>query len=281
MQIAEVIEVFTRRLKILYQEREIRNIARAVLEDLLKVPYQSEHSLNVHQVDQLEVALNRLLKGEPVQYITGIAHFYGYQFKVGPEVMIPRPETEELVFLCISKLNRKTQDKPFRILDIGTGSGCIAIVLRKKFSASEVWAVDRSAGAIGQAVENAARIGVSVNFNVLDIFDRKAVKRLPVFDVLISNPPYIPESDKPYMESTVVDYEPGTALFVADQDPLLFYNRIVEIALNHLNPEGLLCLEINDKYAGRLERLFRQKAFREIEISRDLQGKLRHLSAVK
>ncbi|MDY0216080.1 MAG: peptide chain release factor N(5)-glutamine methyltransferase [Bacteroidales bacterium] len=214
------------------------------------------------------------LKAEtPIQYIVGKTNFFGLDFLVNKSVLIPRPETEELVEWIID--SAKSIDKP-SILDIGTGSGCIAICLGKKMSESQVTAVDISKEAIEVARKNAKIHQVNIDFQIADALKTES---LPIqkFNIIVSNPPYVRESEKKQMKENVLAYEPHLALFVDDNDPLIFYREIAKYAFNHLEENGQLFFEINEAFAEECKDLMTQIGFTEILIKNDLRGKNRML----
>ena len=223
----------------------------------------------------------RLEKGEPVQYIIGVADFYGRQFQVAPGVLIPRPETSELCRWIISC----RQEAGGRILDIGTGSGCIAITLALDIPDAIVTAWDISDDALRIASENARRLGASVTFehcNALNISLTSHLSPLTShYDLIVSNPPYICEKEKSAMECNVLDHEPHLALFVPDDDPLLFYRTIAQYAAEALTAQGSLFFEINPLYADDLAQMLRMMSYHGILIHQDQFGKPRFLKATK
>jgi release factor glutamine methyltransferase len=249
-------------------QAEARAITLWVLEEVLhvkgpKLSLERFMVLTTHQEAVLDDYLRRLLKYEPVQYILGYAEFYGFIFKVSPAVLIPRPETEELVELVIYEItNTKSQ-----ILDIGTGSGCIAITLKKSIPDAEVTSVDISDDALHIAQENATANRVSVSFIKMDI-----LKNIPErkFDIIVSNPPYIGYDEKEKMNDNVLIYEPHLALF--SDDPLLFYKRIAEIAPQILNPNGRIYLEVSEFRAKEVVEIF-TKSGGKANIKKDMSGK--------
>ncbi len=220
--------------------------------------------------------LARLLAHEPIQYITGEGRFCGMKIKVAPGVLIPRPETEELVDEIVKRNERR---RDLRVLDIATGSGCIAVSLARRLLFPEVTAVDISEEALNIAKENACGLHVRVDFLKEDIFVWNPGK--DSYDIIVSNPPYIDESEKRDMERRVLDYEPHLALFVPDEDPLCFYRRILDIAKFSLSPGGQLYFEINPRHHEELESMAIYSGFSEVEIWKDSFGKMRFLSAVK
>ena len=218
-------------------------------------------------------AVERLLAHEPIQHIVGVAHFHGHRFKVDRHTLIPRPETEQLVDMIIDQ-NPATD---LRVLDIGTGSGCIAISLARALKFAQVTAFDVSQAALDVAAGNASALGAKVKFCLTDILSAKPVDNQ--FDIIVSNPPYICHSEKSQMESNVLLYEPHTALFVPDNDPLLFYRAIALYASRALSPGGKLYFEINAAYGNATAQLLKQHGFTDIEIVRDFYGRDRFASA--
>lgn len=219
--------------------------------------------------------VKRLLNNEPIQYILGKTEFYGLEFKVSPAVLIPRPETEELIewiLLETKKINP-------HILDIGTGSGCIAIALAKKMQYATVDAWDISESALEIARQNAITNNVSVEFSNVDVLKSLSVRKY--FDIIVSNPPYIKESEKEKMEKNVLDYEPHEALFVANNDALIFYNRITDIAKENLNENGVLYFEINRANGEEIVQMLKRKGLMNIELKKDISGNNRMIRAMK
>lgn len=218
--------------------------------------------------------ITRLLKGEPVQYILGTAYFYGMDLKVTPVTLIPRPETAELVDMIV-KENRETD---LRLLDIGTGSGAIAIALARNLRFPQVTATDISAPALEVARENARTFHCDIKFEEEDIL----TCALPPesFDIIVSNPPYIAAEEKEGMEKNVLDHEPHGALFVPDSDPLLFYRRIAALSRDALVAGGRLYFEINPRFSEALRRMLEEKGFNDIRIIRDSYGKDRFAAAI-
>jgi len=214
----------------------------------------------------MQTIVDRLLHFEPIQYIFGHTLWCGLDLKVTPATLIPRPETSELVEKVES---RKWKVEGVKVLDIGTGSGCIAIALQKAHPDWQVTGIDISEEAIAIAKENAKRNHVEVDFQVADIFDFNGD-----FDIIVSNPPYICESEKANMRRNVLDYEPASALFVPDSDPLLFYRRIAELKLGKY-----LFFEINEAYPAEMEVMLRENGYTDIQITKDIYGKPRIIEA--
>lgn len=216
--------------------------------------------------------LRKLITGEPIQYVLGEAYFHGMNLKVDSNVLIPRPETEELVDMIVKRFG-ETVD--LRVLDIGTGSGAIAIALSRNLPFSKVTATDISKGALDVAKENAAMLKARIDFRLVDVFKMEIPD--PEYDIIVSNPPYIDESERASMERNVLDYEPASALFVPDSNPLIYYSRIIEIAQTGLKPGGMLYFEINPRHADDLAAMMRKENFTDVEIVTDSYGQRRFI----
>jgi len=217
--------------------------------------------------NELELALSKLILGTPIQYVLGRGFFYGREFNVTPHVLIPRFETEELVHLIIQE---NTLTAP-SILDIGTGSGCIPITLSLELPQSRVVGIDISSEALEVAGENARELGAGVIFFPIDIL-REELPKGP-WDIIVSNPPYVRHLEKVAMHQNVIDHEPALALFVPNEDPLLFYKVITQKAVHYLNMGGKLYFEINEAFGLETKQLLEEEGFREVAVYRDLQGK--------
>ena len=232
-----------------------------------------ERELTEAELLKFESALQRLLNHEPVQYIIGETEFYGLPMKVDKNVLIPRPETEELVEWVLQDLKTSGVDNP-RILDIGTGSGCIAISLAKNIPGAAVTALDVSVGALQVAKANANLNGVSLDFDQIDILE---VEKLSVsYDIIVSNPPYVRELEKHEIRPNVLENEPETALFVKDENPLLFYEKITKLAQAALKENGSLYFEINQYLGVETEQLLKKAGF-VTELRKDFLGNDRML----
>lgn len=234
--------------------------------------------LNALQIDSFNQILRRLQNHEPIQYIVGYTEFLGRKFMVNHNVLIPRPETEELVLWAIDKLKEKQHPA---ILDLGTGSGCIAVSLAAEISDSEIFALDLSEKAITTAINNAEMNQVKVNFFQDDILQTNAQKWPHGLDLIISNPPYIREAERAEMAKNVLDYEPSAALFVSNQQPLVFYEKITELAIKKLKSNGLLMFEINESLGNETAQLIKNSGFSDIEIRQDIHKKERMICALK
>ena len=218
--------------------------------------------------------IRRLQKNEPIQYIIGIESFFGLTFEVNPNVLIPRPETQELVSWIIEDYQ---SDESIRILDIGTGSGCIPISLAKQLSKAEVESWDISEGALEVASRNCERNGVKVLLRQKDVL--KAAPEGNLYDVIVSNPPYITNKEKIDMEANVLDWEPSLALFVPDEDPLLFYRKIAQLGCDMLKEGGSLYFEINRAYGEKTIQMLKELGYAQIELKKDSWGNDRMIKA--
>ena len=261
-----------------YEPQEANGLARIIFCDILgqsNVDYYlcKDIDLSGNEEEKVKSILQRLEKYEPIQYIEGKKYFSGRDFFVRQGVLIPRPETEELVELAAQACKPNA-----KILDIGTGSGCIAISLSKKLPEAEVHAWDISEMALEVAKQNNEQLKASVHFEQHDILTYQATGA-EAFDLIISNPPYIAESEKADMEPNVLAWEPSIALFVPDNDPLLFYRRIGELALRMLTPNGKLFFEINRAYGDATKQLLCNQGYKNIHIQKDLSGNDRFVYA--
>jgi len=283
MTIASIEKVFIEDLTALYDAREAGSIAWLVIGFVCKIN-RSQYLKNKHDAlseKQLAVfytILSELKKGMPVQYVLEETEFYGLVFKVNSNVLIPRPETEELVDWVLKDVNvLKHEKKTLKVLDIGTGSGCIAISLKKNLPQADIFALDISNKALEVAKENAELNNTPIFFLNNDIL--KIEKVGESFDIVISNPPYVTLTEKGSMHSNVLDFEPHTALFVPDDNALIFYNAIADFALNNLAPGGLLYLEINENLGPQTVALLKRKGFITLELRKDLRDRNRMLKA--
>lgn len=271
-------------LATIHDQREAGNIAHIVMEHVTglskmdRIVYK-EKELTDQQSAQLASALQALLAHQPVQYVTGCSWFYGMELQVNANVLIPRPETEELVEWIVQDV-RDSKLLNRRILDIGTGSGAIPLALKKELPAATVWALDVSPGALETAGSNARQQKLDVHFEQVDILDTKAAGALPMFDIIVSNPPYICQRERTDMQEQVVAYEPSLALFVPDDDALLFYRQIGLLAKEKLNPGGALYFEINEAFGKETAELLAEQGYINVEVRKDLFGKDRMVKAV-
>jgi release factor glutamine methyltransferase len=270
-----------------YEENEAKSIVYLLLEHYLNLS-KTDILLDNHisQVLDFQEITDRLKAQEPVQYIIGETEFYGRKFKVTPDTLIPRPETEELVQLSIinyqstiKSFQQEHLSSPIRILDIGTGTGCIAISLACEIPNAQVYAYDISENALKIAKENADRNKANVVFERVDILNLPPFS-LSSFSIIVSNPPYVMNAEKSEMEQNVLDYEPHLALFVEDSDPLIFYKAIAEFASKNLTDKGLCVVEINQAFGLETAELFWNQGFRYVEVVKDMFGKDRMVKAI-
>lgn len=268
-----------------YDEREAKAVVRTLVEELFQLTLTDLYAggldnLTTAEQQRLETSLQQLEAGIPVQYVTGTARFFGRDYVVNPDVLIPRPETEVLCETILSAYNKSycalQPPVPLRVLDIGTGSGCIAVTLALDLWNSSVSAWDISGEALLTARENAHRLQAQVNFEWHDVLslDEAALAATP-FDIIVSNPPYVCDHERKDMTEQVLAHEPHTALFVPDNDPLLFYRAIADYGTTHLNPHGLLAFEINPLFAKEMCELLESKGYEQVEVKTDQYGKER------
>jgi len=246
--------------------------------DRVKIAMEPELRLSESELLTLHFAVKELLKNKPIQYVLGETEFCGMKFFVEEGVLIPRPETEEMV----RQLAVGHWPLAAKILDIGTGSGCVAISLAKLLKDSVVTAVDVSEKALEIAKKNAAENDADVRFVLDDILNPKNPELIDnQYDIIVSNPPYVCESEKSEMRANVLDYEPSSALFVSDSDPLIFYRKILEFAQKTLKPNGEIWFEINEKLGQEMQNLCLEKGFKNVEIIKDFRGKDRILKVCR
>ena len=279
MILKEAIEILKTGLAGVAEPQEVQAMIRIICEDVFNydqvdVALRQESELPDFAPQRIADIIARLRRHEPLQYIVGNARFHGHRFKVTPAVLIPRPETEQLVDLIIDE----NPGSDLRVLDMGTGSGCIAISLARALKFAQVDALDVSRDALAVARENAASLKVKVRFFESDML---APQPSASYDIIVSNPPYICWSEREAMESNVKDYEPGQALFVPDNDPLLFYKAIAPYAARSLERGGHLYLEINQRFGNEVKRLLEDNGFDEVRIIDDTFGNPRFVSGVK
>jgi release factor glutamine methyltransferase len=283
-----------------FSKREAEQLMRIILEDLFNIDLkrqlmEPDLRIDEHQHYQLNEAVKRLLSGEPMQYVTGMVRFCDLLIKVSQAVLIPRPETEEMVQkicttslpchssvdMCGRKESMGDVTNPIRIWDIGTGSGCIAIALAKHFMNAEVIAFDVSEAALQIAKENAENNGVKVTFVQDNVLNPKSVFFNQPVDLVVSNPPYVCDSERAAMEVNVLDWEPENALFVPDDDSLLFYRQILCLAKKQLSSDGQVWFEINERKGEEMLLLSQEMGFAEAKILVDFAGKPRFCHAYR
>ena len=278
MILKEAILQLKQGLEGIVEPHESQAMIRVICEDVFNydavdMTLRQDSELPGFAAERISDIITRLRRHEPLQYILGSARFHGHRFKVTPAVLIPRPETEQLVDLIIDE----NPGSDLRVLDMGTGSGCIAISLARALKFARVDAFDISRDALAVARENAAALKVKVRFFESDML---APQPPATYDIIVSNPPYICWSEREAMDRNVKDYEPGQALFVPDNDPLLFYKAIAPYAAQSLERGGRLYLEINQRFGAEVKRLLEDCGFDEVRIIDDTYGKPRFAVAV-
>ena len=285
---------FNKSIKHLYPTSEIDSFFFLILEEYIgfkriDIVLKSDFYIDQESLNLMQVATKQLEQEIPIQYIIGKTEFFGLPFNINKEVLIPRPETEELVEQVIKEVsliktyntasNEATNEKQITILDIGTGSGCIAISLKKQLPGSKISAIDVSDKALRVAKKNAALNKVNINFIHLDILKTNNLDKL--YDVIVSNPPYVRELEKKEMKNNVLNNEPHLALFVDNKNPLLFYNKIAELAKKFLTKNGQLHFEINQYLGKETIKLLTEKGFKNIQLKKDIFGNDRIITAFK
>jgi release factor glutamine methyltransferase len=281
LTLSDILSQFKTELRDMYPGNEIRNIGYLVAEQLLnysKIDFhlKDKESISPETAEKFKQTLTRLKNWEPVQYILGATEFYGLPFRVDRRVLIPRPETEELAEWII----RENGGKPVSILDIGTGSGCIAVTLAKNLTQARVSACDISEEALALAGVNAEINRTSVRFFPMDVLNGNVHVPEKV-DVIVSNPPYVRHEEKSLMRRNVLDFEPERALFVPDENPLVFYRSIALLGRKYLNDGGKLYLEINEQFPAELTRLLENTGYYGIQVRKDISGKPRMIKGMK
>ena len=278
MILKEAIEQLRNGLAGVSEPEEVQAMIRVICEDVFNydpvdVALRQEGELPDFAEQRVDEIIARLRRHEPLQYIVGTARFHGHRFKVTQATLIPRPETEQLVDIIIDE----NPGSDLRVLDMGTGSGCIAISLARALKFAQVDAFDISRDALVVARENADSLKVKVRFFESDML---APQPEATYDIIVSNPPYICWSERESMDSNVKDYEPGQALFVPDNDPLLFYKAIIPYAAQSLERGGRLYLEINQRFGNEMKQLLEDNSFDEVRIIEDSYGKTRFAAAI-
>ncbi len=272
-------------LRNIYDEREAATITDWVMEHITGMSkvdrlIRKDDPLTPHQKMVIEKHLAELTSHKPVQYVLGEAWFRGMKFYVNENTLIPRPETEELVELLVQHEQQKTvRQHSCSILDIGTGSGCIPISIKKSLPWAQVSSCDISESALEVAQHNAKKLQQNIDFFILDFLDEEKWQNVSRFDCIVSNPPYIPLSDKETMDNNVVMYEPWQALFVENERPLIFYEAIARFATTHLLPGGSIYVETHESNADAVKNLFVESNLGNVEVHKDMQGKKRFVVA--
>ncbi|SMG28184.1 peptide chain release factor N(5)-glutamine methyltransferase [Arenibacter troitsensis] len=283
MLLKEIKNIYHLELDPLFPKEEVDSFFYLVIDHYLGLErfvlaMQPNFVVSKDNEEPLFYALSQLKQERPIQYILGKAHFCDLEFGVDENVLIPRPETEELVYWILNEVQQGIRQEGLKILDIGTGSGCIAISLAKNLPNAKVYALDISKKALQIAQQNAVDNEVDIVFLEADILSMEGYK--DKFDVIVSNPPYVRELEKKEMKNNVLEHEPGLALFVSDGDPLIFYTKITLFALNHLKASGMLFFEINQYLGEEMKQLLEAGNFSEIELRKDMFGNDRMLKAV-
>ncbi len=279
MEIKSYLNLFIRELSPLFEEEECKQFFWIALEEIegkSRIDVVMNPDLKLTDKEQWDMVLEELKKEKPIQYIFGKAYFYGLEFKVNEHTLIPRPETEELVEWVLKSIDAAQE---YNIVDLGTGSGCIGVTLGKELPFAQITLMDISPQTLDIAVQNALNNKVKVNAvlqNILALEDCREP-----FDIVVSNPPYVRNLEKQEIKNNVLNYEPHLALFVEDNDPLLFYRKIVDWAKINLRSEGMLFFEINQYLGEETLMLFDKKEFKDIELKKDMFGNDRMIKAIK
>lgn len=297
MKVYEAEQYLREELKKIYEEAEASNISNLAIEFITSMSkadrfIRKEEKISDEQKEQLQHITQRLLNHEPIQYIMNKTWFYGMELYVDQNVLIPRPETEELVHWVINDIKASGKDvfqkKPLeadettqlKILDVGTGSGCIALALKKTMPKAEVWGCDVSEEALNVARRNSSTLDIRVDFQGMNFLDEAQQKLLPTVDMVVSNPPYVPQKDKEQMKENVLHFEPHTALFVPDNDTLIFYKALAGFGKKRLYANGSMYMEIHEELGSDIINLFQSEGY-EVELKKDMQGKNRMVKATK
>lgn len=273
---------FLEALAPLYDGAEATELYSLLVENKLQIKRSSynlkkEEYLSAEQLQDFRAVLAELVGGKPIQYVLNEAHFYGMCFEVNPDVLIPRAETEELVHYIIAQHRKDTA--ALRLIDIGTGSGCIPITLKKHLPHARVSSLDISQEALRTAKRNAEKLSADIQFINADILEWEYIFSDQQFDIIVSNPPYITPKEKEDMHMNVLNFEPHLALFVEEVAPLLFYETIASFALAHLAPEGDLYFEINRYYGAETKDMLQKKGFQYVQLIQDMYGADRMIHA--
>lgn len=285
MTTATAFHDFKNKLKTIYEDRESENITDWVFENVTgSKRWQRRESqdkeLEITASEKIIRYLQELLKHKPVQYVLEEAWFYKLKFYVNEYVLIPRPETEELIEWIIEDYKREKYSKQTNIIDIGTGSGCIPVILKRELQNTNIAAIDVSEKALSIAKKNAESLEAQIDFFQIDFLNEHAWKTLGLYDTIVSNPPYIPINEKESLARNVTDFEPWEALFVAKNDPFVFYKYIEKFTKLHLNENGNVYVEVHEAYAKDVKQIFESAGFNS-EIKKDIYGKDRMVKARK
>ncbi|MFT5385886.1 MAG: release factor glutamine methyltransferase [Saprospiraceae bacterium] len=282
LTIKQAYQQFCESTQKIYSLRETLSMARIVFEDEFRITnFEREGVFSSEEKQRLTAIQTRIANHEPLQYILGQADFYGLKFKVDNSVLIPRPETEELVHWVLEHASLSFLNPALKVLDIGTGSGCIPVTLKKQSPILEVHATDFSADVLAIAQWNAKQNGVDIDFFENDILNKESWGQLGNYDFIISNPPYIPQQEEELMPLNVKAFEPKIALFVSDDDPLIFYKTITKFAATYLNEKGKLFFETNEFNAKEVVLMVETEGFEKVELIQDLNGKDRMVVGIR
>ena len=280
-RLSSVFTYFQLQLGDLYPEKEVRNLAKMSIEDIFGydaafLATHPDEKLTESEMLKIVFLMKKLKTGMPIQYALGYAHFMDLELKVNEHTLIPRPETEELVSWILSSTSNK---KDFKILDIGTGSGCIALALKTRLTKASITASDISSEALEIAEENADHLNLEITFIKDNILIPSALKSINSLDIIVSNPPYVTDEEASLLHKNVLDFEPHRALFVPNDDGLIYYRHIISFAQDKLNSGGWLYFEINEKYGQETLIMLEKVGFTQLELKKDLSGKDRMVRA--
>jgi release factor glutamine methyltransferase len=267
-----------------YERDEAVCLLRKIAEHICNASYSiiKNTEVSAEHVAAANIVLEELKKGRPLQYIKGETWFYKYPFKVNESVLIPRPETEELVEWILNYIGSlPTKNTSLKILDVGTGSGCIPITLKKEIPELQITSIDISTDALVTAKENAVSLQTEIEFRTLDFLNEASWNDLKMYDIIISNPPYIPLNEKETLSVNVRNHEPHQALFVPENQPLLFYEKIARFGKDHLNDHGMIFLELHQDHASETKKLYEEFGYKNVELRKDISGNDRMLKGGK
>lgn len=284
MTLHEAFNTLKTELNQLYPEQEAQAIAHEVMENITQLPkidrlMSKGQLLNSSQQNEWDYIRDELLQGKPMQYVLGKSYFMGKEFRVDEHVLIPRPETEELVIWILNDWAQNKEGKS--IVDIGTGSGCIPISLKAEWPEAQINACDLSLGALAVAQKNASHLGQDINFFEQNILDKSLWHHLPQYDIIVSNPPYIPINEITTMEANVHEHEPHLALFVADTDRFLFYRIIAQLGKTKLKEGGSIYCEIHRDFPEETKAVFESEGYTNIELRKDMHDNWRMIKVMR
>jgi release factor glutamine methyltransferase len=297
MKLWEAEEYIRQQLKRIYGGDEAANIGDLAIEHATGLSKteslaRRDKDISKEETDQIMKDLERLMKHEPIQYVMNKTWFYGMELYVDRNVLIPRPETEELVKWIVDDIRTSGKDvfvrrsmeadetTQLKVLDVGSGSGCIALALKKTMPKAEVWGCDVSEEALNVARRNGSLLDIRVDFQGMDFLDEGQQTLLPTVDIIVSNPPYVPAKDKDQMHPNVVDHEPHTALFVGDNDPLIFYKALAQFGMKRLYEGGSIYMEIHEGLGKDVVELFEDAGYKRVDLRKDMQGKDRMVKVI-